>query len=251
MDFDKGTRVGVCNTAKHIRSYLADSTRRLGSAPDLYYLHRRDPNIPLEESVGTLAALRSEGKVKYIGLSEVSPETLRAACKSEYLPIKVAQVRRDAHLKVAHIDALQIEYSAFCVDYEQNGLIDTARELGVTVVAFSPLGAGFLTGKYSDPASFNGDMRSQAGRFAPDNMKTNLRLLQKLQSFAERKLCTPGQLALAWVAAQGAIPIPGTKGISRLEENYAATYVKLSDEELKEIREIIDANPAVGSRYVT
>ena len=150
---------------------------------------------------------------------------------------------------VAHIDALQIEYSAYCLDYENNGLIATAKELGVQVVAFSPLGAGFLTGKYKDPEQFKNDIRGDAGRFAQENLDNNLRLLHALEGIAEKKGCTPAQLALAWVSAQGAIPIPGTRSASRLEENFGATNVKISEGELGEIRDILNKNPVNGGRW--
>jgi aryl-alcohol dehydrogenase-like predicted oxidoreductase len=153
-----------------------------------------------------------------------------------------------ANSTVAQVDALQIEYSAFCLDYEKNGLIDTANELGVKVIAFSPLGAGFLTGKYKDRKQFEGDLRSDAGRFSAENLDGNLKLVDALEKIAEKKGCTPAQLALAWVAAQGAIPIPGTKSASRLEENFGATEVMITDAELKEIRSILDSIPVVGGR---
>jgi aryl-alcohol dehydrogenase-like predicted oxidoreductase len=151
-------------------------------------------------------------------------------------------------MAVAHIDALQIEYSAFCLDYEKNGLIDTAKELGVKIVAFSPLGAGFLTGKYKDRKQFEGDIRADAGRFSEENFEGNMRLVKELEMIAEKKKCTPAQLALAWVAAQGAIPIPGTKRVQRLEENFGATNVTVSEAELKEIREVLNKIPVAGGR---
>jgi len=150
---------------------------------------------------------------------------------------------------VAQIDALQIEYSAFCLDYEKNGLIAAANELGVKVIAFSPLGAGFLTGKFRESDHFNNDMRGDAGRFAKPNLDNNLKLLHALEAIAQKKGCTPAQLALAWVSAQGAIPIPGTRSASRLQENFGATDVHISDEEKIEIRSVLDQYPVSGGRW--
>jgi aryl-alcohol dehydrogenase-like predicted oxidoreductase len=128
-------------------------------------------------------------------------------------------------------------------------LIATANELGVKVIAFSPLGAGFLTGKYKDTIQFKNDIRGDAGRFAKENLENNVKLLHALEEIAEKKGCTPAQLALAWVSAQGAIPIPGTRSVGRLEENFGATNVEISEEELKEIRRILDQNPVNGGRW--
>lgn len=140
---------------------------------------------------------------------------------------------------VAHIDAVQIEYSPFCLQPEMNGMLDACRELGVAVIAFSPLGAGFLTGKFTDPEQFKGDLRGGSPRFQGDAFQENLKLLKTFEGIAADKRCTSSQLALAWVAKQGAIPIPGTKSISRLEENWGARAVDLSDEDMVRIRECI------------
>lgn len=150
---------------------------------------------------------------------------------------------------VAHIDAVQIEYSPFCLSPEQNGMLDTCRELGVAVVAFSPLGAGFLTGKYTDPEHFKGDLRQGAPRFQGDALQENLKLLRAFEALAAEKGCTSSQLALAWVAKQGAIPIPGTKSASRLEENWGAASVVLDDSDMVKIRECINVG-AKGERSV-
>ncbi|RSH93609.1 hypothetical protein EHS25_006255 [Saitozyma podzolica] len=231
IDFEKKTNGGVINTAEHIHKTIDSSIKRLGTTPDLYYLHRRDPRTPLEETIGALAEIKKAGKCKYIGISECSAETLRAACK------------------IAHIDALQIEYSPWYTDHERNDLIAAARDNGVTIIAYSPLGKGMLTGKYKDASQFAGDIRGSAPRFSAENLPKNLRLVEEFEKLAKAKGCTPGQLSIAWVAAQGAIPIPGTKSVSRLEENFGAGKVDLSEAELKAIREIIVSAEPVGNRY--
>lgn len=177
-----------------------------------------------------------EGKIKYLGLSEISSETLRRACK------------------VHHIDAVQIEYSPFAIDIEtpQINLMKTCRELGVAIVAYSPLGRGMLTGAYKSPADFEeSDFRKFAPRFSEENFPKNLKLVENLKSIADKKGCTPGQLTLAWLLAQGddVFPIPGTKKIKYLEENLGALDVKLSAEEEKEIRRFIEGAEVYGLRY--
>lgn len=177
-----------------------------------------------------------EGKIKYLGLSEISSETLRRACK------------------VHHIDAVQIEYSPFAIDIEtpQINLMKTCRELGVAIVAYSPLGRGMLTGAYKSPADFEeSDFRKFAPRFSEENFPKNLKLVENLKSIADKKGCTPGQLTLAWLLAQGddVFPIPGTKKIKYLEENLGALDVKLSAEEEKEIRGFIEGAEVYGLRY--
>lgn len=150
---------------------------------------------------------------------------------------------------VAKIDALQIEYSPWFTDHEQNGLIDTARELGVTIIAYSPLGKGMLTGKFKSISDFKeNDIRKTVPSMSEEHMKSNLRLIEEFEKLAEKKKCTPAQLALAWVIAQGAIPIPGTKTEDRLTENFGAQNVDLSSEELKEIRALIEEAKPVGAR---
>lgn len=148
-------------------------------------------------------------------------------------------------IAVAHIDALQIEYSPWFTDHEQNGLIDTAKELGVSVVAYSPLGKGMLTGKFQSTSDFaDDDVRKTIPRFSDENMKLNMRIVDEFKKLADKKGCKPSQLALAWVIAQGAIPIPGTKSAERLEENFGSTDIALSEDELMEIRNLIeDAKP--------
>ncbi|KAJ9119530.1 hypothetical protein QFC22_003239 [Naganishia vaughanmartiniae] len=192
-DFEaKKTEMKVNNSAAHIKQYIEGSIERLGSAPDLYYLHRIEPGRPLEESINALNDLKKAGKF-------------------------------------AHIDALQIEYSPWFTDHEQNGLIDTAKELGVSIIAFSPLGKGILTGAIHSASDFkDGDFRKNIPRFSQENLSTNMRIVREFQKLAEKKGCTSGQLALAWVIAQGAIPIPGTKSADRLTENFGARNVDLS-----------------------
>jgi aryl-alcohol dehydrogenase-like predicted oxidoreductase len=150
---------------------------------------------------------------------------------------------------VAHIDALQIEYSPWFTDHEQNGLIDTARELGVTIIAYSPLGKGILTGKFTSADQFGeGDIRRTIPRFSDQLLGKNMRIVEEFKKLADKKGCTPGQLALAWVIAQGAIPIPGTKNAGRLEENWGAGEVDLDKAELAEIRKLIEDAKPEGAR---
>ena len=150
------------------------------------------------------------------------------------------------HDAVAHIDFVQIEYSPFCLDPERNGVLEAARELGVKVIAFSPLGVGILTGKYTDPSAFEKDVRGQSGRFQGESFKRNFEMVQAFQALAEKKGCTPAQLALAWVWKQGALPIPGTRRVERLEENWGAHNVVLTNEEELEIRGVINEGAEGG-----
>lgn len=177
-----------------------------------------------------------EGKVRYLGLSEISSETLRRACK------------------VVHIDAVQIEYSPFTIDIEDPkiALLKTCRELGVAVIAYSPLGRGFLTGQYKSADDFEeGDFRRISPRFSKENFPKNLKLVDGIGALAKKKGCTAGQLTLAWLMAQGddIIPIPGTKKIKYLEENMEALNVKLTSEEVKEVRDLVEAAEVSGDRY--
>jgi aryl-alcohol dehydrogenase-like predicted oxidoreductase len=218
-------------TAANVRRSIEGSLRRLGTDHvDLYYQHRIDPDTPIEETVGALAELVDEGKVRYIGLSEASPETIRAA-----------------HA-VHPLAAVQMEYSLFTRDVED--VLPTLRELGIGLVAYSPLGRGYLSGRFSSAEELDADdWRRTQPRFRGENARRNLELASKVSGLAAEKGVTPAQLALAWVLAQGddIVPIPGTKRRSYLEQNAAALDVHLTAAELDEVAAAIDA-PA-GDRY--
>lgn len=220
---------------EYVRSACDASLSRLHiDHIDLYYQHRVDTGVPIEETVGAMADLVSAGKVRYIGLSEASPESIR---------------RAEA---VHHISALQNEWSLWTRDLEENGQLAAAREGGTAVVAYSPLGRGFLTGVIKSPDDFaEDDYRRTSPRFAGENFAKNLALAQKLTTLAKDKGCTSGQLALAWLLAfgDGVIPIPGTKRVARLEENAGAVDVRLSPEEANEISAIFPPDVASGGRY--
>ncbi|MCJ1447256.1 MAG: hypothetical protein MMC23_007767 [Stictis urceolatum] len=230
-------KMNVYNDPQYVRSACDLSLKRLGvEVIDLYYCHRFNGKVPVEDTVSAMAELVKEGKVKYLGLSECSAETLRRAHK------------------VHPISAVQLEYSPWTLDieYPKTNLLKTCRELGVAVVAYSPLGRGFLTGAYKSADDFEeGDMRKTAERFDKENFPKNLELVQLLKNIGARKGCTSGQLTLAWLMAQGEdiIPIPGTKKIKYLEENMGALDVKLSDDEIKEIRAAIEKCGVAGERY--
>ena len=218
----------------YVRKSCEGSLRRLGvDTIDLYYQHRVDPNTPIEETVGAMAELVKQGKVRYIGLSEAGPETLRRASK------------------VHPIAALQTEYSLWTRDPEDE-ILPTCREAGIGFVAYSPLGRGFLTGrfrKFEDlPAD---DYRRNSPRFQGENFGKNLDLVRRVQEIAREKGCTPAQLALAWVLAQGEdiVPIPGTKHRKYLEENVGALNVQLTAEDLRRIDEVAPKGAAAGLRY--
>lgn len=225
---------GVDNSPSHIKEYIEGTIERLGFTPDLYYLHRIDPNTPLEESIPALDEIRKAGKTRYIGLSECSAKTLRKADS------------------IAKIDAVQAEYSAFETGHETNGLIDTAKELGVAYVAFSPLGHGWLVDKfdYNSPDDFaEGDFRRTVPKFQGENFYKNKAIVEEIKKLAAQKGCTTSQIALAWVASQGMIAIPGTTKPKRLEENWASRDVQLTDEEKNQMRRIVDAAKPQGDRY--
>jgi aryl-alcohol dehydrogenase-like predicted oxidoreductase len=235
MRGENGEWLGISGKPEFVRQQCEASLKRLGvDTIDLYYQHRVDPNTPIEETVGAMAELVKEGKVRYLGLSECSAETLRRACK------------------VHPIAALQIEYSPFCTDIETNGILEACRENNVAIVAYSPLGRGFLTGRFKKVEDFEeNDFRRHSPRFQGENFAKNYKLVEKIQELAKQKGVTAGQLTLAWVMAQGDdfIPIPGTKSIKYLHENNAAASVTLSVEEVKTIRQMIDSIEIVGDRY--
>jgi aryl-alcohol dehydrogenase-like predicted oxidoreductase len=225
---------GVNGKAEYVRSCCEASLKRLGvDTIDLYYQHRVDPKTPIEETVAAMADLVRQGKVRFLGLSEASPATMRRA-----------------HA-VHPIAALQTEYSLWTRDPEDEVLL-TTRELGIAFVAYSPLGRGFLTGqikKFDDLAQ--DDYRRFAPRFQGENFQKNLDLVARVEQLAKEKKSTPGQLALAWLLAQGQdiIPIPGTKHRKYLEENVAALNVKLSADDLRCIDEAAPHGSAAGQRY--
>jgi len=233
-DPNEPSKRGVNGKPEYVRSSCAASLQRLGvDAIDLYYLHRKDPNTPIEETVGAMADLVKAGKVKTIGLSEVSPETLRKA-----------------HA-VHPITALQTEYSLWSREPEDE-LFDVCKELNIAFVAYSPLGRGFLTGQIKKYEDFEAnDWRRFSPRFQGENFKKNLGLVKKLEAMSSKKGCTPSQLALAWVLAQGnfIFPIPGTKRMKYLEENVGALQVSLTQEELNELNIIAPKGVASGLRY--
>src|SRR5450830_434178 len=226
---------GVDGSPAYIRQSVEGSLQRLGiETIDLYYQHRIDPQIPIEESVGALGELVKAGKIRYIGLSEASSATLQRAHATH------------------PITALQSEYSLWTRDPEAN-VLATCRQLGIGFVAYSPLGRGFLTGTIKQPEDFpEDDYRRTNPRFQGENFSKNLTLVNKVNQIAALKGCTPGQLALAWVLAQGEdiVPIPGTKRRRYLDENIAAINVTLSKQELAEIDAIFPFGAATGNRYV-
>lgn len=229
------TARGFNGRPEYVRQACDASLKRLGiDVIDLYYQHRVDTSVPIEETVGAMAELVRAGKVRYLGLSEAGATTLRRAHK------------------VHPITAIQSEYSIWTRDPEENGVLETCQELGVTFVAYSPLGRGFLTGqikKFEDLEA--DDYRRFSPRFQGENFKKNLDLVHQVEAIAARKKCTTAQLALAWVLAQRdfIIPIPGTKKISRLEENIGALSVALTKDDLREISEAAPKNAVSGDRY--
>jgi len=229
-----GEFLGVRGDPDYVRSCCDASLRRLKvDTIDLYYQHRVDPKVPIEETVGAMAELVRAGKVRHLGLSEAAPGTIRRAAA------------------VHPIAALQTEYSLWSRDVETD-VLPAVRELGIGFVAYSPLGRGFLTGQFKRFEDLPpDDYRRNSPRFQGDNFNKNLELVAKIEAMARRKNCTPGQLALAWVLAQGQdiVPIPGTKRVRYLEENLTATTVTLSNDELREIDAILPAGAAVGERY--
>jgi aryl-alcohol dehydrogenase-like predicted oxidoreductase len=220
---------------EYVRAAIDRSLARLGvDHVDLYYQHRVDRSVPIEETVGAMAELVEAGKVRCLGLSEASAETIRRA-----------------HA-VHPIAALQSEYSLWSRDPESNGVLETCRELGIGFVAYSPLGRGFLTGRFRSPDDFEeGDFRRNHPRFSGENLSRNLDLVARVQEISTEKGCTPGQLALAWVMSRGddVVPIPGTKRRTYLEENAGAGDVELTDDDLALIEEAFPRDAAQGDRY--
>jgi aryl-alcohol dehydrogenase-like predicted oxidoreductase len=223
----------VDNSPEWIRHACEDSLRRLNvERIDLYYMHRRSPQVPIEESVGAMADLVSEGKVAHLGLSEVSADTLRAASA------------------VHPIAALQSEWSLFTRELEDE-IVPTARELGVGIVPYSPLGRGELTGAVEIAAEDDTRQSGYFPRFQRKNRERNLELVERAREIAAEVGCTPAQLALAWLLHQGddVVPIPGTRRVSRLEENAAAVDVKLSEDQLSRLEETFAPGVTAGDRY--
>ncbi len=226
------TNISVQGSPEYVKAACEKSLKRLGiETIDLYYQHRVDPDTPIEDTVGAMAELVKEGKVRYLGLSEASAETIRRACA------------------IYPIAALQSEYSLWTRDPEGE-ILSVCRELGVGFVPFSPLGRGFLSGQFSTPEDFEeGDLRRFNPRFQGGNFYKNLELVEEVKKIAQYKGCTPSQLALAWLLAQGKdiIPIPGTRKIANFDENIGALNVSLSVEEINALRDFLP--PVAGERY--
>lgn len=229
-----GSRGGINGSPEYVRSACDASLKRLGVEHiDLYYQHRVDPNVPVEETVGAMKELVEAGKVRFLGLSEAAPETIRRAHK------------------VHPISALQTEYSLWSRDPEGE-ILPTLRDLGIGFVPYSPLGRGFLTGQLKSPDDFaEDDYRRSSPRFQGENFARNLELVEQVRALAAEKGVTPGQLALAWLLHQGddLVPIPGTKHRERLEENVEAAGVHLNQAELSRLEEIVPVGVAAGERY--
>src|SRR5579875_1599126 len=229
-----GAFVGVNGRPEYVRAACEASLRRLGvETIDLYYQHRVDPHTPIEDTVGAMAELVREGKVRYLGLSEASAQTIRRA-----------------HA-VYPITALQTEYSLWTRDPEEE-ILPTVRELGIGFVAYSPLGRGFLTGRFKTIDDLpRDDWRRTNPRFQGENFQKNLKLAEEVKAIAQEKHCTPSQLALAWLLAQGddIVPIPGTKQLGYLEENVKAVEIRLSQHDLDRLAKAFPPGAAWGTRY--
>ena len=232
---DGGRPVGVDSRPEHIREVCDASLGRLGiETIDLFYQHRVDPDVPIEDVAGTVRDLIAEGKVKHFGMSEPGVDTLRRA-----------------HA-VQPVAALQNEYSLWVREVESNGILDVCDELGIGFVPYSPLGRGFLTGAIGKDTKFDSDdFRNSLPRFTPDAIETNLKFVDVLKRVAGVKQATPAQIALAWLLAQRPyiVPIPGTTKLDRLQENVAAADIKLTDEDLREIDEAAAHIQPEGERY--
>jgi aryl-alcohol dehydrogenase-like predicted oxidoreductase len=231
---EDGSFLGVSGRPEYVRSACEASLKRLGvEMIDLYYQHRVDPRTPIEDTVGAMSRLVEEGKVRHLGLSEASAETVRRA-----------------HA-VHPIAALQSEYSLWTRDVESE-ILPACRELGIGFVAYSPLGRGFLTGSFEKPEDLpEGDRRRQFPRFSEENFRQNMRLVERVRELAAEKGCEPAQLALAWVLARGrdVVPIPGTKRRKYLEQNAGAVEVELTAEDQRGIEEVLSRHEVAGARY--
>ncbi len=234
---EDGGWLGVNGTPEYARKCIDESLKRLDTDYiDLYYLHRVDPNVPIEETVGAMSEMVKAGKVRYIGLSEAAPETVRRAHQ------------------VHPLTALQTEYSLWSRDPEGE-IFDTVRELNIGFVSYSPLGRGFLTGRFKKREDFNaeGDTRATGHypRFWEENFDKNLHIVEAVEKVAKRLGVTPAQIALAWVMAKGKdmVPIPGTKHIKYLEENIAAAEIELSADDIRELEEAAPKGATAGDRY--
>jgi aryl-alcohol dehydrogenase-like predicted oxidoreductase len=229
-----GEFLGVKGDPEYVRSACEASLKRLGvEVIDLYYQHRVDPNVPIEDTVGAMLRLKEEGKIRFLGLSEAAPRTIRRAAA------------------VTTITAVQTELSLWSRDAEAE-VLPTVRELGIGYVAYSPLGRGFLTGQIKSPDDFpDDDFRRFHPRFTGENFEKNIALVREVEKMAREKGCSTAQLALAWVLAQGEdiVPIPGTKHVRYLDDNIGALEVKLSDEDLKRLDAILPPGAAAGQRY--
>jgi aryl-alcohol dehydrogenase-like predicted oxidoreductase len=230
-----GARLGISGRPEYVRQACDASLTRLGvDHIDIYYQHRVDPDVPIEDTVGAMAELVAAGKVGHLGLSEAAPDTIRRAHATH------------------PITALQTEYSLWTRDPEDNEVLATVGELGIGFVAYSPLGRGFLTGRYATPDDLPADdFRRYNPRFQGENFARNLDLVAAVRAIAAEKGCTPGQLAIAWLLAQDTapVPIPGTKRLTYLAENLAAADVRLSAEDLARIAAVAPVGVAAGARY--
>jgi len=234
VDYSSGT-ARLDGSPQNVFKSAEGSLKRLGiDTIDIYYQHRMDPNVPIEDTIGAMAELVKQGKIRYIGISEADPALIERA-----------------HA-IHPVTAVQTELSLWTRDVETNGVLDTVRKLGIGFVAYSPLGRGFLTGAIKSPDDFEeGDFRKQNPRFRGENFQKNLDIVSTLNDFALEKACTPSQLALAWVLAKGndIVPIPGTKRRVYLEENIKAVEIELSAEEVDAIDSVFPQDITSGARY--
>lgn len=234
VDYSSGT-ARLDGSPQNVFKSAEGSLKRLGiDTIDIYYQHRMDPNVPIEDTIGAMAELVKQGKIRYIGISEADPALIERA-----------------HA-IHPVTAVQTELSLWTRDVETNGVLDTVRKLGIGFVAYSPLGRGFLTGAIKSPDDFEeGDFRKQNPRFRGENFQKNLDIVSTLNDFALEKACTPSQLALAWVLAKGndIVPIPGTKRRVYLEENIKAVEIELSADEVDAIDSVFPQDITSGARY--